>query len=44
MPDKYDTMGISNLVRIPGSLGELGICLWLLIVGTREKRITPKPN
>jgi Domain of unknown function (DUF4386) len=38
MADKYDAMGISNLVRLPGSLGELGICLWLLIVGTREKR------
>jgi len=37
MGDRYDAMGISNLVRLPGSLGELGICLWLVIVGTREK-------
>jgi hypothetical protein len=44
MTDKYDAMGISNLVRLPGSLGELGICLWLLIVGTKEKRTSPKQN
>jgi len=37
MGDRYDAMGISNLVRLPGSLGELGICLWLVIVGAREK-------
>lgn len=38
MTDKYDAMGISNFVRLPGSLGELGICLWLLIIGIKEKR------
>jgi hypothetical protein len=38
MTDKYDAMGISNFVRLPGSLGELGICLWLLIIGVKEKK------
>jgi len=38
MTAKYEELGVSNYVRLPGSLGELGICLWLLIVGTREKR------
>ena len=37
MTDKYEAMGISNFVRLPGSLGELGICLWLLIIGTKGK-------
>jgi hypothetical protein len=41
MSDKYDAIGISNLVRLPGSLGELGICFWLLIMGVKEKRILP---
>ena len=40
MTDKYDGMGISNLVRLPGSIGELGICLWLLIMGVKENRIS----
>src|SRR5438105_1796892 len=39
MTDRYDGMGISNLVRLPGSLGELGICLWMLIMGAKEKLI-----
>lgn len=38
MTDKYDAMGISNYVRLPGSLGELGICLWLLIIGVKENK------
>ena len=40
MTDKYDGMGISNFVRLPGSIGELGICLWLLIMGVKENRIS----
>jgi hypothetical protein len=40
MADKYDAMGVSNFVRLPGSLGELGICLWLLIIGIKEKKQT----
>jgi hypothetical protein len=32
---------ISNLVMLPASFGEIGICLWLLIVGVRKpKRVT----
>jgi hypothetical protein len=44
MTDKYEALGVSNYVRLPGSLGELGICLWLLIVGVREKRMVTKQN
>lgn len=33
--DAYATMPIAKLVTLPGSAGEIGICLWLLIVGAR---------
>jgi hypothetical protein len=38
IPD-YRELGISSYVLLPGSLGELGTCLWLLIIGAKE----PKP-
>jgi hypothetical protein len=31
----YDGSLISRVITIPGSLGEIGICLWMLIVGTK---------
>ena len=34
----YDKMGISNFVTLPGSIGEIGTCLWLLIMGSKESR------
>ena len=34
----YFAFGISNYVSIPASLGEIGICLWLLIVGVKESQ------
>lgn len=34
----YSTSGLSSIVRLPASLGEIGMCLWLLIVGVRGKR------
>lgn len=33
----YDELGLS-FITIPGSLGEIGICLWLLIVGVKSKQ------
>jgi hypothetical protein len=33
----YGDLGISTYVSLPASLGEIGICLWLLIVGIRTK-------
>lgn len=29
---------VATIVGLPASLGEIGICLWLLIVGVRERR------
>lgn len=33
----YSELGISGYISIPASLGEIGTCLWLLIVGAKEK-------
>ena len=33
VPD-YSKMGIASYIQIPASLGEIGSCLWLLIMGT----------
>lgn len=33
----YAASGISGYVRLPASLGEIGTCLWLLIMGAKEK-------
>lgn len=33
----YANMGISSYISLPASIGEIGTCLWLLIMGAREK-------
>ncbi|QOG01295.1 DUF4386 domain-containing protein [Flavobacterium sp. MDT1-60] len=33
----YSDFGFSKYIRIPSALGEIGICLWLLIIGAKEK-------
>jgi len=33
----YAALGIAKYISMPASLGEIGICLWLLIIGAREK-------
>lgn len=35
---QYSKMTISSYIRIPGSIGEIGICLWLLIMGAKDKK------
>ncbi|NOT76178.1 MAG: DUF4386 domain-containing protein [Cyclobacteriaceae bacterium] len=37
IPD-YNNLPISSYISIPGSLGEIGTCLWLLIVGVRKPK------
>lgn len=32
----YSAMGLSSYISLPASLGEIGTCLWLLIVGVRR--------
>jgi len=36
----YAEMGISKFVSLPASIGEIGTCLWLLIMGAKNKVIT----
>ncbi|MRX68159.1 protein of unknown function [Flavobacterium resistens] len=36
----YSELGISSYVRLPATLGEIGTCLWLLIMGTKNNIIS----
>lgn len=33
----YDGSMLSKMITVPGSLGEIGICLWMLIMGVKER-------
>ncbi len=35
---RYSELGISFYISLPASLGEIGICLWLLIMGVKDKQ------
>lgn len=35
----YSGLGISGIVSLPATLGEIGTCLWLLIMGVKEKHV-----
>lgn len=37
IPD-FSTYAVSKLITIPASIGEIGTCLWLLIIGVRNKK------
>jgi len=37
LPD-YSQLGIARYISLPASLGEIGTCLWLLLVGVKEKQ------
>ena len=32
----YSEIGISKFISLPATLGEIGICLWLLVVGAKQ--------
>lgn len=34
--ESYGSLGIGRYVSLPASLGEIGICLWLLVVGVKK--------
>ncbi|HNL83720.1 MAG TPA: DUF4386 domain-containing protein [Chitinophagales bacterium] len=38
----YTELGISSYISMPASFGEIGTCLWLLIIGAKEKDIKDK--
>ncbi len=35
----YAELGVASYISIPGSIGEIGICFWLLIVGTKTQKL-----
>lgn len=37
---QYYSAGFSTFVMLPASIGEIGICLWLLIVGVSKSKVT----
>lgn len=39
----YAKSGIEGFVSLPSAIGEIGTCLWLLIVGVREPKIAAAP-
>lgn len=38
----YDETIVSRIITIPGSLGEIGICLWMLIAGVKDNSTSMK--
>lgn len=36
----YSKSGIAPFISLPASIGEIGTCLWLLIIGVKEKKLT----
>lgn len=36
---EYDETIIANYIILPASLGEIGICLWLMIIGIKDKQM-----
>ena len=38
----YSSFGISKYISKPASFGEIGICLWLLIMGAKESKTSGK--
>ncbi len=36
----YSKIGISSYISLPASLGEIGTCLWLLIMGAKDRKKT----
>lgn len=35
IPD-YSEIGIASYIRLPASIGEIGICFWLLVIGVKK--------
>lgn len=38
MISNYSNLRISSYIRLPASIGEIGTCLWLLIIGVKTKK------
>ncbi|HRH42776.1 MAG TPA: DUF4386 domain-containing protein [Pyrinomonadaceae bacterium] len=44
LSDDYGGTTVASVAKVPRTLGEIGICLWLLIVGVRGKSALEKQN
>ncbi len=40
--EDYSSLGVSKYIGMPATFGEIGICLWLLIMGAKETKISVK--
>lgn len=40
----YSEFGISKFIILPATIGEIGICLWLLFIGAKEKSNKVRKN
>lgn len=40
LSSNYSKLGISSYISLPASIGEIGICLWLVIMGAKEAKAT----
>lgn len=38
IPEDYSKIGIGSYIRLPASIGEIGICLWLLVMGAKQNK------
>ena len=38
---EFSELAFTRYISLPGSIGEIGTCLWLLIMGVRERPIAP---
>ena len=38
----YSSLGVSKYISMPATFGEIGICLWLLIMGAKETKTSIK--
>lgn len=34
----YSKVGISSYISLPASIGEIGTCIWLLIIGVKDRK------
>lgn len=40
----YSKMGIASYIQLPASLGEIGTCLWLVVMGAKEIKTFTEPK
>lgn len=36
----YSEIGVASYIQLPASVGEIGTCLWLLIIGAKDRKVS----